>query len=71
MSMGQIYIYEYDFVDFGEFWADLNTEYNLKDVQHATWIKPCNPSTNPRYSDFQSEMSAGVYRNCMRTDNIT
>ena len=44
MSMGRIYIYEYDLVGFDEFRAGLMTEYNLKDVQQATWIKPRNPS---------------------------
>ena len=45
MSMGLLYIYEYDLVDFGEFRAGLMTAYNLKDVQQATWIKPRNLSS--------------------------
>ena len=55
MSMGLIYIYEYDLVDFDEFRADLMTEYNLKDVQQATWIKPRNPSSKPVILTFKEK----------------
>ena len=47
MTMGLIYVYEYDLNEFDEFRNGLIADYNLKDVQQATWIKPRNPLSKP------------------------
>ena len=47
MTMGLIYVYEYDLNEFDEFRNGLIADYNLKDLQQATWIKPGNPLSIP------------------------
>ena len=46
MSMGLIYVYEYDLSEFEEFKTGWMADYNLKDVQLAFWIKPLNSTSN-------------------------
>ena len=55
--MGLIYVYEYDLDEFDEFRNGLIADYNLKDVQQVTWIKPRNPLSKPIILTFKEKQA--------------
>ena len=77
---GLIYIQGYNMTNLNSYKEGLKKEYNLKDVEHATWIKPKNPRTAvllltfnqvlPEYIDIPGETMRTFVHEYIRRPNL-